>query len=76
MENRECLTRINYEDVHKLLNLRDDIKIESIFITDNDNMSNRITIKLSPGPCSRPKGDPMYSLSPYGLEQLQNEETK
>lgn len=52
----KSLIRLTYRELHKLLNLRDDIDIESIFITDSDNMGERITIKLSKGPWDCPDG--------------------
>ena len=50
MEKRKCLIRLSYERIHKLLNLSDNYVIESIFITSEDKMSDRITVKLSSGP--------------------------
>ena len=70
MEARECLIRLSYEGIHDLLNLHDYIKIEKIFITDDDNMSNRITIQLNTGYHIRPEG---LTMTIIPLTDLQKE---
>ena len=68
-EKRKCLTCLTYEKLEELLNLSDkEMRIESVFITDDDIQSERISIKLSKGPHRVHEGE-MFSY--VSLEDLQ-----
>jgi len=65
MSVKKCLIRMTYKMLHDLLNLRDDVKIESVFVTGNDKMSDRVTVKLSDGPWIVQEGEMIPVLDKF-----------
>ena len=70
MDRRKSLIKISYQALHKALDLKDDVEIESVFITDSDNRSECITIKLSKGPHLCPDGYELVSVPLGDMQKI------
>ena len=66
----KSLVRLTYKEIHEALRFRDDIDIEAIFITDSDNMAERITVKLSKGPCECPDGSELVMVPLIDVQKV------